>query len=183
MAMHTLNLTLFYFFNGIVGQYPALDAFMFFLTTYLSYVVTIFVGLYVCFYLPIRRSEPIDRLRSMAQGGEVLVASCATWFVVQVIKVLVAHPRPFLVLTNVNLLVPGQMGYSFPSAHAAMTFAVATVVYFYHKRLGQLLYAFALVVGMSRIYVGVHYPTDVLVGALIGITIPVLIHRMFSKIR
>lgn len=181
--MHNINLAIFNFINGGVGYYSTLDMFMLFLTTYLSYIVTIVVGLYVCLYIPLRTSAPMDRLRSLGQAGELIVATFFTWFVVQMIKVLVAHPRPFTTLMQINALVPGQTGYSFPSGHTALTVAVATVVYVYHKRLGQLLYAFAFVVALSRIYVGVHYPIDVLVGILIGIGIPVCIHKAFSPFR
>jgi undecaprenyl-diphosphatase len=179
--MDTLNLAIFHFINNAAGYYHDLDLFMVFLTTYLSYAIVSMVVLYVGVYLPIRRSAPIDRLRSLAQGGELVFVLAATWFVVQTIKVLTAHPRPFAALTDIIVLLPQQTGYSFPSAHAAITVAVATTISFTHRRLGLLLYAFAFVVGMSRIYTGVHYPIDVLVGILLGIIIPYLIHMVFAQ--
>ncbi len=61
--------------------------------------------------------------------------------------------------------------------------AIAIAVLPYHKRLGYILLAFAFVVGLSRLYVGVHYPFDVGVGFLIGYLIPKLIYKIFNKKR
>ena len=97
--------------------------------------------------------------------------------VVYVLKYVVAEPRPFLVLGNVHQLVPESEVYSFPSGHSASSFAVATILglkyslNFKNKRF-RLIYpliAFAALIGFSRVYIGVHYPLDVVFGALIGV--------------
>jgi len=96
--------------------------------------------------------------------------------VVYSLKYLVAEPRPFLALSNVDLLVHAEETYSFPSGHAASSFAAAFVIGSKYRltlkgktySLFYLLIIFAVVVGFSRIYIGVHYPYDVIVGAIIG---------------
>jgi len=96
--------------------------------------------------------------------------------VVYLLKYIVAEPRPFLALSNVDLLVHAEETYSFPSGHAASSFAAAFVIGSRYKlnvngRNYSLFYplmTFAVVVGFSRIYIGVHYPYDVIVGAIIG---------------
>ncbi|WJI10480.1 phosphatase PAP2 family protein [Methanobacterium sp. CWC-01] len=104
-----------------------------------------------------------------------LIALFVTNIIVIFLKYVVAEPRPFLTLPNVDLLVPVD-GQSFPSGHTASSFAAATVIGLkYHvKSKGRLywlvypLFIFAFLVGISRIYVGVHYPYDVIIGALLG---------------
>lgn len=179
--MHTINLSILRFINSGAGYYTALDTSMLFLTMYLTYGVVIGVLVYMGVVVPLQR-QGLDRLRALGQGVECVIALGTTWLMVQAIKVFVAYPRPFHIVPEINALIPGQSGYSFPSGHTAMIFAVATITYYYHRRLGQLLFAFALVVGMSRIYTGVHYPVDVLVGAGIGIGVPVVLHVLISYI-
>lgn len=64
---------------------------------------------------------------------------------------------------------PPTGGRSFPSSHAANCFALATVVFLFNRRWGWLAFTPAALVAMSRLYVGVHWPTDVLAGILLGI--------------
>lgn len=97
-----------------------------------------------------------------------------------ILKYLIAEPRPFLALPNVDLLTP-EVGSSFPSGHTASSFAAATVIglKYYKRSKGKqwLIYPlliFAVVVGFSRIYVGVHYPYDVIFGAMLGVVCALL---------
>ena len=87
----------------------------------------------------------------------------------QVIKPLVGRVRPCHVIENVHLLVNCSQGLSFPSSHAANTFSLALFLSDVYPRLRWLLYSFAAIVSYSRIAVGVHYPFDVVVGALTGV--------------
>jgi undecaprenyl-diphosphatase len=69
----------------------------------------------------------------------------------------------------VRLLITCTKAYSFPSSHAANIFAQATLFSCTYRKLTPLLFLFACLVGYSRIYVGVHFPFDVLFGAVLGI--------------
>lgn len=84
-----------------------------------------------------------------------------------VLKPLVARIRPYDVL-GFPILVPPLADYSFPSGHTSASFAAATAIYAYHKKWGIVAYAFAGCMGFSRLYLGVHFPSDVLVGGLLG---------------
>jgi undecaprenyl-diphosphatase len=86
-----------------------------------------------------------------------------------VAKFILARPRPCHVLQHVHLLVNCGSGYSFPSSHAVNNFCGAVILSFFFSRASVWLYTFAAVVSFSRIYVGVHYPADVLGGAVVGI--------------
>jgi undecaprenyl-diphosphatase len=86
------------------------------------------------------------------------------------IKNLVKRDRPCDVLANVNRRITPSDKFSFPSGHTAAAFAMATLISFHFPILTLPVMAWALLVGFSRIYLGVHYPTDILAGIVIGVT-------------
>ena len=109
--------------------------------------------------------------------------------VILALKYIVAEPRPFLVLSHVHLLTT-ENDYSFPSGHATASFAGAVAIgkkYSFiikgktHKLIYPLL-AFAAIIGFSRVYVGVHYPLDVIFGAVIGTIFALAVIRFEKKI-
>ncbi len=90
------------------------------------------------------------------------------------VKKLIARPRPCHVIAGrqvveqVHLLFPCGSGYSFPSSHATNSFAIATFVSYFFKRWRPGLFLLASAVALSRVVAGVHYPSDILGGALLG---------------
>ena len=86
-----------------------------------------------------------------------------------ILKLWVARPRPFTVFTEIVPLIPPPADFSFPSGHTSCAFAVAFVLYaLLPRRWGVTALVTATLIGLSRLYLEVHYPTDVLVGVLIG---------------
>lgn len=85
-------------------------------------------------------------------------------------KNLFARTRPYDV-TEVKLLVAKLHDFSFPSGHTLVSFEAATALWFYHRKWGVAAFVLAALIGLSRLYLFVHYPTDVLVGAVLGIGI------------
>lgn len=86
-----------------------------------------------------------------------------------ILKPFVARIRPCDVNTAVQLLIERPLDYSFPSGHTASSFAAASALYFGRKKLWIPAAVLAGLIAFSRLYLYVHYPTDVLAGALIGI--------------
>jgi undecaprenyl-diphosphatase len=85
------------------------------------------------------------------------------------LKNLVARTRPFYTIPELQTLVPYPKDYSFPSGHATSSFAGGTSLFIMlKKRYSFLFLVFAILMGFSRLYVGVHYPTDVIVGLIVG---------------
>lgn len=92
-----------------------------------------------------------------------------------VLKNLVDRIRPYEVIDGLTRLVPAEKSFSFPSGHAGHAFAAAVVIYaMLPKKYGIPALILAVLIAFSRLYVGVHYPTDVLAGSLIGTVIALL---------
>ena len=111
-----------------------------------------------------------------------IIALITGYFLTEILKYIVARPRPFDVLGGVRVLAPiGD--YSWPSGHSVASFTVATII---GKEYGLIYFIifiiFAGLVAFSRVYNGVHYPSDVISGALIGILIGLVFLRYKNEI-
>lgn len=91
------------------------------------------------------------------------------------IKFLIQRSRPFLQFSELAPLIPPPSGYSFPSSHATTAFACATVLFAMKKPVGCAAYVAAALISFSRVYLCVHFPSDVTAGALLGIVLGVAI--------
>lgn len=96
------------------------------------------------------------------------------------IKNLVERVRPCFAVENVRLIVGTTGGFSFPSSHAVNNFAMAALFSYHYPRARISLFVFAFLVAFSRIYLGLHYPSDMLGGAVIGMGIGFLIAISFD---
>lgn len=85
------------------------------------------------------------------------------------LKPLIARPRPFDVAGMDGLLVAPPGDFSFPSGHTGAAFACAAALFFSRSRLWVPVLVLAVVMGFTRLYLYVHYPTDVVAGALLGV--------------
>ena len=118
------------------------------------------LGVLMLFFKPTRRA-----------GLSALCAMLIGFIVVNLtIKPLVSRPRPWLAIENFVNLVPEHDPNSFPSGHtnAAFAFALAVCMSAPKKWMKAAAVAMAAMMGLSRLYVGVHFPSDVLAGAVIG---------------
>lgn len=98
------------------------------------------------------------------------------------LKNLVARTRPYEVVDGLHRIIEAQSDYSFPSGHTGSAFAVAVVVFLMcPRKIGVPVLVFAFVIAFSRLYVGVHFPTDVLGGALIGAVIAYLVCAVYRR--
>lgn len=102
----------------------------------------------------------------------------------RVVKHYVSRPRPeFTEGVNVKLRTHSHSGESFPSLHASNNFAGATFLSSAYPRVAPVFFFIALLVGLSRVYVGVHFPADVLAGAAIGILCGILVRLILKRLK
>lgn len=94
----------------------------------------------------------------------------------QIIKKTTNRGRPFLSMTDLYINKIGIDKYSFPSGHTNAAFTTAVMISLFYPNLSILLFSMASLVGISRIYLGVHYPTDVIAGMILGSFSSVLIY-------
>jgi membrane-associated phospholipid phosphatase len=103
---------------------------------------------------------------------ELILGTLTLWTAVELVKVIINRSRPFIKLPMVRVVGPKAAGRSFPSGHTSQAFYTATLMIQYFKAevsTSVLLYAVAFLVGVTRMYVGMHYPRDVMAGAFLGV--------------
>ena len=102
---------------------------------------------------------------------QLVLGTLTLWLVVELIKMLIHRARPFMHVAQTRIVGYRASGQSFPSGHTSQAFFLATLMAQHFHAIGWvmlLLYAVALLVGITRMYVGAHYPRDVLAGAILG---------------
>lgn len=99
-----------------------------------------------------------------------------------VLKIAIDRPRPPKELADVNILLTPLYEKSFPSGHAQIAFTTMTYLVKKIKKMAILLITVAMLIGLSRIYVGVHYPTDVLFGSIIGLFVALIGLKIFGRL-
>jgi len=149
----------FLLFNFRGGHPPWLDRLMWGLTQIGNGIVIVALALILFF--------AGDHL--LAYG--LSLGALTLWLVVELAKALVHRGRPFIRLSQARIVGHRASGRSFPSGHTSQAFFMATLMAgYFHAGVWAvcLVYAIALLVGITRIYVGAHYPRDVLAGAILG---------------
>ena len=111
------------------------------------------------------------RMRSYRRIGLIMFVTLVLCALITnlILKPLVARPRPCHISPEIPLLIPCPMDYSFPSGHTMSSFAAAVIIMTVSPVLGAAAFVLAAMIAFSRLYLYVHYPSDVLAGTLFGI--------------
>jgi undecaprenyl-diphosphatase len=167
--LYTLDVAVFHFINGALST-AAGDMFWPVITDYDKILAVRIVLVAVWLWLMIKGGK---RGRTAALLLVVVIV-CSDQLSSFVVKPLVQRPRPchlvdgMPAVADIHLLVGCGGGKSFPSSHAVNNFAMATVFAFYYRRWRYAFFSWAALIALSRVFVGVHYPSDILGGALVG---------------
>lgn len=169
--------------NGIAHESGLLDKIMIVLE---KYGPLIFMAALAAFYLyGVYRKDKMLRYAAM----DTLAITVINMFLGFAIGIFYYEPRPF-VSNKVNLLTPHAPDTSFPSDHSLGTMSIALGIHNYYKICGKILIILSLLVGISRVYIGVHYPMDVVGSYLVVFVVNFIycsllrdkIRGMYSKI-
>ncbi|MGD6831969.1 undecaprenyl-diphosphatase [Sutcliffiella halmapala] len=160
-----MDLKLFLAINQLAGRSWFLDRCMILVSQKMRYVY-----FFILFFLWLRKGR--ERKMAIDAGISVLICLVSN----RLIKLLWFRPRPFL-KRRIGILIPSLMDSSFPSKHTILAFAVSTIIFLHHRGLGIILHGLSWLTGFSRIWIGHHYPFDIIGSAFIGTFTSVLLHQ------
>lgn len=117
------------------------------------------------------------------RAGIVVLLCLAGAFILNdlILKPLVARARPFVTMEELSVLVSHPGSFSFPSGHTNSSFACALALTLIYGKKGAWAYILAAIIAFSRCYVGVHYPTDVFVGMIVGTVASYAVFRLVGR--
>jgi undecaprenyl-diphosphatase len=159
MDLFEMNVDLFRMINDLGKEYTYLNTFFIFMAEYMVFVLA-FIALVFWFT---RREE--NRMMIISATISFILAE----MIGKIAGKLHSNNQPFAELSNVNKLIEKAVDNSFPSDHTILFFAFCMTFFIYQKRWRYIWIVLALIGGVSRIWVGVHYPADVIAGAVISI--------------
>lgn len=168
-----LDTQIFFFLNALVGQSAFLDQIITFCGRYLPYgVLLLFIALLI-----LRVQEQRTRIALAVTAGLAVLLSRGV--ITEAIRYVYHRPRPFSVLDIQYLFT--DSAWSFPSGHATFFFALSTVVWLYNRGWGIVFGALSLLIVLGRVIAGVHYPSDIAAGAIIGVATGFLVHQAVRR--
>lgn len=148
----------------------------------LVYIVILLAA--VWFVVQILKIYPIKHglnefIVNLVKRGVVIIAIPLGVAVVisETISAIYVRNRPFVADSQVHLLVPHSADGGMPSHHLVFMAALVATVYYYDRKVAMLFAVLTLLTGLARVVAGIHYPSDILVGAIIGVVIVIAYHR------
>ena len=155
-----IDLVIFYFINHSLSL-PILDKFFSLITNVNNWYIAYIILLLIC----IIKGGRTGRIVAISL---LLLITITDQLSAGIIKDLVHRLRPCAVLPNAITPLGCTGTYSFPSSHAVNNFAAAVFIYRFFPKLVWALFIAAILISISRVYLGLHYPSDVLGGAILG---------------
>ncbi len=158
------DIQLFYLLNNLAGQSHAVDSLIVFCADYLAYILgaMFFAFLYFSKYPWRQKIE----MFSVA----VVATFLSRGVITEVIRLFIHRLRPFAdpAMLSVHQLLTDS-AWSFPSGHSTFFYGLSTVMYLYNKKWGIGFFIVTAIITFGRVAAGVHYPSDIIGGALIGV--------------
>ncbi|MFA6436826.1 MAG: phosphatase PAP2 family protein [Candidatus Paceibacterota bacterium] len=158
-----MNRVIFFKLNNLVGRSKKLDRFFIFWARDFVFYFTIFLG--ILFLVPsLAKIFGLSRYSLIAIG----LISTFSWVAAVLIKTLHFTERPYLNKKTKILLKKKKNDPAFPSGHAAPLFAAGTIIFYFSPIFGSVVLVMGLIVGICRIITGLHWPIDIVGGAVLG---------------
>lgn len=167
-----MNFVIFQYLHGFSGQSICFDSLIIFGAKYLPYLMVATLAL----FLVLGR----DRKRELKMIFYAIISVVLSRLVItEIIRHFYPHLRPFQVYNFIPLIY--DTASSFPSGHAAFFFALATIIFIFHKKWGIVYFVGSFIIVLSRIMAGIHWPIDILGGILIGISSAIVIFKFCER--
>ena len=167
-----LDKDLFLLINGFVGSVPVFDNLIELVVNEYFVPATLAFAILYLWFSPGRFKEKNQEALSNSVFSIVLVA-----LLIAISNQFIIRARPFEQLST-NLLFYKPTDPSFPSNAAAVGFVLATAAFLANRRLGTVALILAVLYAFSRVYAGVHYPSDVVSGAILGVAATIAVNRL-----
>lgn len=156
------------FFN--LSQDKTIEGVAFFTSYILPYVLVLSLVYYVLF----------KAHKKISTFSYLFLSGFSALFLSEGIKMFLVKNRPFVDLNLIPIYT--ENSFSFPSTHTTLFFALATSLLFLNKKWSIFFFFCAILIGISRIVLGLHYPIDVLGGIILGVFIGLIFSKIFKRI-
>jgi undecaprenyl-diphosphatase len=173
MNFGSLDTALFLALNTLAGHSAVGDAAIVVCASYLPYLLVVAFLVSVC-RMSLSWAQRTRRIFF------AFIAVVLAQGVSQLIQLFIFRPRPFITHSVHQLIQLHSL--SFPSGHALTFFAFSTVVYAYNRKLGIASFIATALICIARVAAGIHYPSDIIVGAVIGILCGLLVNRYSVRV-
>lgn len=168
-----MNAAISQYLHNFAGQSVCLDSIIIFNAKYLPYLMVATLIFFIIF-----GKDKRQELKMIIYAAASVVLSRLV--ITEIIRYLYHSPRPFMVYDFTPLLY--DYANSFPSGHAAFFFALATIIFLFHKKWGVAYFTGGFIIGISRIMAGIHWPLDILGGLVVGMISAILIYSASRRI-
>ncbi len=165
---------IFNFINGLAGKWWPFDWLGIFFAEYLGYFIVL-----ITIFILFKEKNWRQKIYFFALAG--LSVILARGIITEIIRFFYERPRPFLTL-QIQPLIEHNLTSSFPSGHAAAFFALALAIFYFNRKWGWRCLIFSLLIGAARIFTGIHWPSDILAGAVIGLLSVFAVKKIIPQI-
>jgi len=169
----TIDQIIFRLINGLAGKWWPFDWLGIFFAEYLGYFIVL-----IAIFIFIKERNWRQRIYFFALAG--LSVILARGLITEIIRFFYERPRPFLTL-QIQPLIEHNLTSSFPSGNAAAFFALGLAIFYFNRKWGWRCLILALLIGAARIFTGVHWPSDILAGAIIGLVSAFLVKKFLPQ--
>jgi undecaprenyl-diphosphatase len=167
-----MNYSIFQFLNNLADHYDWIDDIM---VVFAQDIVWIMLAVLACLWFTGKETNQKLAFYSLLSAFVALLIASF------IISPVVNHSRPF-VEHQVNQLISHSADASFPSDHATMAFSIAFSVLLIKRKLGVIMLALAVLTGIARVYVGVHYPGDIVGSMVLSLLVSVIVFALRSRL-
>lgn len=162
-----MDKNIFHLINRHSGRHRLIDILMIMVSKRIRYVYLII--LIILWF----KDQSTNKVAKKA-----IVTAIIAWIIRMVTNIFYFRPRPF-VSNRVGILIPSKTDSTYLSKHTILTFSISFSILLYHRLLGSILMCLSILTGLSRVWVGHHYPSDIFRSAFIGVLLSLIVEKTF----